>query len=200
MLPNGNLFRNERCENRKGVALTVSGRLSEYDHAGNLLWRHDDPYQHHDARRLENGAIYAAFSELDDELKGQVAGGRSGSETPGGPFGEVIRQVDETGKTVWEWSFTELGLDTHRLHPNANRWSYGHTNTVCPLEDGTYLISSKNLNLLLILDPEKGVTWEYQNDEMSGQHDAQMLANGNILIFANGAYMSDPAPQPDHGN
>ena len=57
LLPNGNLFRNERCADRKGVALTVSGRMSEYDASGNLVWRHDDPYQHHDVRRLENGAI-----------------------------------------------------------------------------------------------------------------------------------------------
>lgn len=192
LLPNGHLFRNERCENRRGVALTVSGRLSEYDHLGNLLWRHDDPYQHHDARRLDEGAIYAAFTELDAETKAQVAGGRAGSETQGGPYGEAIRQVDETGQTLWEWHFTELGLNTHRLHPNSNRWSYGHTNTVCPLDDGTYLISSKNLNLLFIVDPlTNSVTWEYQNDEMSGQHDAQMLENGNILIFANGVYASD---------
>lgn len=192
LLANGNLFRNERCADPKGVALTVSGQLSEYDAAGTLLWRHIDPYQHHDARRLPQGAIYAAFTELNEQTKSRIPGGAAGSETPGGPYGEAIRQVDEDGNLVWEWHFTELGLDTHPLHPNANRWSYGHTNTVCPLKDGTYLISSKNLNLLFILDPTSNtITWEYQNDEMGGQHDAQMLDNGNILIFANGAYGRD---------
>jgi outer membrane protein assembly factor BamB len=82
-------------------------------------------------------------------------------------------------------------MDRYGLHPNSNKWSYGHTNTVCPLADGSYLISCKNLNLIFILDPKKGVTWEYQNTEMSGQHDAQMLGNGNILVFANGVYQSD---------
>ncbi len=33
--------------------------------------------------------------------------------------------------------------------------------------------------------------WHYQNDEMGGQHDAQLLDNGNILLFANGAYAAD---------
>ena len=62
----------------------------------------------------------------------------------------------------------------------------------CPLDDGTYLISSKNLNLLFIVDPAANeVVWEYQNDEMGGQHDAQMLDNGNILVFANGLYAGD---------
>jgi len=187
--PNGALVRNERGETRKGVALTVSGRLSEYAPDGGLLWRHDDPYQHHDARRLDEGAVYAAFTDLPEGT--DIHGGLAGSETPGGPFGEVIRQVNEAGETVWEWHFLDHLAARYALHPNSNRWSYGHTNTVCPLDDGSYLISSKNLCLVFILHPEKGVTWEYQSNEMSGQHDAQMLENGNILVFANGVYQSD---------
>ncbi|MDE0210627.1 MAG: hypothetical protein OXJ64_12165 [Boseongicola sp.] len=192
LLPNGNLFRNERCENRKGVALTVSGRMSEYAPDGTLAWRHDDAYQHHDARRLANGAIYAAFTELSEDEKARIPGGVPETHSEGGPFGEAIRQVNDDGDVVWEWNFLELGPDTHPLHRNANRWSYGHTNTVSPLADGTCLISSKNLNLLFIVDPSTNkVTWEYQDDEMGGQHDAQLLENGNILIFANGVYNSD---------
>ena len=44
----------------------------------------------------------------------------------------------------------------------------------------------------LILNRETGeIDWQYQDDEMSGQHDAQMLDNGNILVLANGAYARD---------
>jgi len=192
LLPSGNLFVNERCDNRKGVALTVSGRMSEYTPSGELVWRHEDPYQHHDMRRLSDGAIYATFTELTDATKAAIRGGIPGSETDGGPFGEAVRKVNDDGNTVWEWHFKELGLDSYPLHRNGNRWSYGHTNTVCPLADGTYLVSSKNLNLLFIIDPiTNTVNWAYQNDEMGGQHDAQMLDNGNILVFANGLYAGD---------
>ena len=193
----GILFRNERCPNPKGVALTVSGRLSEYAPDGTLLWRHDDPYQHHDARRLRTrhlrtGAIYAAFTELSETQKASIAGGAPDSHSPGGPYGEVIREIDNDGNVVWEWDFMSLDPQQYPLHRNANRWSYGHTNTVQPLLDNRYLISSKNLNMLFILDKEKNaVTWRYQNEAMSGQHDAQMLDNGNIIIFANGVYQSD---------
>jgi len=162
LLPNGHLFANERCENRKGVALTVSGRMSEYSAQGELVWRHEDPYQHHDARRLDNGAVYASFTELDQATKDSIKGGIPGSETDGGPFGEAIRKVNDIGETVWEWQFTELGLDTYPMYRNANRWSYGHTNTVCPLSDGSYLVSSKNLNLLFTVDPKTNtVKWTY---------------------------------------
>ena len=192
LLPDGSLFRNERCAEPQGVALTVSGQMSTYAPDGTLLWRHIDPWQHHDARRLNDGAIYAAFADLSAEEKAAIPGGAPGTEQDGGPFGEVIRQVNDSGETIWEWSFSALGFDAHPLHRNANRWSYGHTNTVCPLDDGCYLVSSKNLNLLFIVDPATNqVTWEFQNDAMGGQHDAQMLENGNVLVFANGLYGSD---------
>jgi len=192
LLPNGNLFANERCAIRKGVALTVSGRMSEYTPQGELVWRHEDPYQHHDARRLADGVVYAAFTELSDVTKAGIKGGIPGSESEGGPFGECIRGVNNAGDIVWEWDFQRLGMDAYPLYRNANRWSYGHTNTVCPLANGLYLVSSKNLNLLFIIDPKSdAVTWVYHNDAMGGQHDAQMLDNGNVLVFANGLYAGD---------
>jgi len=192
LLPNGNLFANEHCDNRKGVALTVSGRMREYDKAGQVVWSHDDPYQHHDARRLPEGAVYAAFTDLSDAEKARIRGGVPGTETPGGPFGEVIRRVGEQGDILWEWSLMNLGPEQHALHRNSNRWSYGHTNTVQPLADGTYLISCKNLCMLFIIDPATDkVVWKYQNDALSGQHDASQLENGNILCFANGTYAQD---------
>ena len=61
-----------------------------------------------------------------------------------------------------------------------------------PLPDRTILVSSKNLNMVFIIDPTTDeVVWECRNDEMGGQHDAQLLDNGNNLVFANGAYSRD---------
>ena len=192
LLPNGNLFASERSDDRRGPALTVSGRLSEYDRDGGLVWRHHDPYQHHDARRLPSGAVYSAFLELNDQQKAAIKGGVPGSETEGGPFGEAIREVDEAGEVVWEWSFEGLDVESHPLRPSSNRWSYGHVNTVCPLDDGNYLVSAKNLSVIFIVDRESGdVVWEFQHPDMSGQHDAQMLDTGNILILNNRPYAAD---------
>ncbi|MEM9579288.1 MAG: arylsulfotransferase family protein [Pseudomonadota bacterium] len=193
LLPDGTLFVNERSDIRKGVALTGSGLMRQYDWEGKLLWEHYDPYQHHDARRLEGGgAAYLAYTALSDDEQARVVGGVAGSEAEGGVFGEAIREVDEAGRLVWEWNLSQLGYDKFPLHPNANRWSHGHTNTIQPLPNGTYLVSCKVLNLIFIVDRETGrVDWHYQNDDMGGQHDAQMLDSGNILVFANGAYASD---------
>jgi hypothetical protein len=193
LLPNGNLFVNERCENRQGVALTGSGLMREYDWDGNLVWEHLDPYQHHDARRLANGGTaYLAYTEMDEAEQDMVVGGVPGSESEPRLFGEAIHEVDADGNLVWEWNLSQLGVDKFPLHRNANRWSQGHTNTIQPLTDGNYLISCKVLNLIFIVDRKTNeMIWHYQNDAMGGQHDAQMLDNGNILLFANGAYASD---------
>lgn len=193
LLPNGNLFINERCENRKGVALTGSGLMREYDWNSNIVWEHQDLYQHHDARRLANGGTaYLAFSELSAEEQSLVRGGIPGSETEPGIFGETIREIDKTGKVVWEWNFTQLQPDQFPLHPNANRWSRAHTNTIEPLADGNYLISCRALNLIFIIDRQtQKIKWHYQNNQMGGQHDSQMLDTGNILLFANGTFSPD---------
>jgi len=193
LLPNGNLFVNERCEQPEGVALTGSGLMREYDKHGNLVYEHLDPWQHHDARRLPNGnTVYLAFTPLNDQQRAKIKGGVVGSESNSGICGECIREVDSNGAVVWEWHFTEFDDGEFPIHANANRWSRGHTNTVFPLADGNYLISCKILNLLFIVDRQTSkVIWHYQNDDMGGQHDAQMLDNGNILLFANGVYASD---------
>ena len=136
--------------------------------------------------------IYAAFTDLTDAKKSAIRRGVAGCEADCGPFGEVIRQIDEEGHIVWEWHFSNFGLAKNPLQFNANRWSCGHTNTVLPLPDGTILVSSKNLKMIFIVDPAiDELDWIYQNDEMGGQHDAQLLDNGNILVSANGAHSRD---------
>lgn len=193
LLPNGNLLVNERAPVRKGVDLTGSGIIREYAPDSSIVWEHHDPYQHHDMQRLSRGgAAYLAYTELDEASREAVLGGRPGTETPVGLCGEAIREIDEDGSVVWERHLTEFGTERFPLHPNANRWSTGHTNTLVELADGNYLVSCKVLNLVLIVNRQTGgIDWHYQNDDMGGQHDAQVLDNGNVLVFANGSYSRD---------
>jgi len=193
LLPNGNLFTNERVANPTGVDLTLSGRMCEYDWDGNLVWQFEDPGQHHDARRLaDGGVIYPANTPLSAEDQARVVGGVPGTEFDGDMAGEVIREVDADGTVRWEWPFTNLGFDRFPLHRNANRWVHGHANTVDVLPGERYLISSKVMNLLFIVNrATHEIEWHYQNDDLGGQHDAQMLENGHILVFANASYSRD---------
>jgi hypothetical protein len=52
---------------------------------------------------------------------------------------------------------------------------------------GDLLVSASNLDLIAILDIEKGkVIWKWGQGELSKQHHPVLLKNGNILIFDNG--------------
>ena len=52
---------------------------------------------------------------------------------------------------------------------------------------GDLLISMRNLNLVAVLDiNKKEFVWTWGPGEVSMQHDAQLLENGNVLIFDNG--------------
>ena len=103
-------------------------------------------------------------------------------------YGEVIREIDNKGNVVWEFfSNAPEFIDKYAINPLAKRYEFGHANTVAPITNGDYLVSYRNLNLLLIIDRKTNkIKWEYHNPELGGQHDAQLLDNGNILVFANG--------------
>lgn len=49
------------------------------------------------------------------------------------------------------------------------------------------LVSFRHISTVAIIDKASGdITWKLGHDLLSGQHDATMLANGNILVFDNG--------------
>ena len=189
LLPNGNLFVCERVAEGPKVVSGKSGRMREYDWDGNLLWEHVDDHQHHDGRRLDKGgAVYIAWQLLTDAEAKMAKGGVPGTELDGKIYGEVIREVDEAGNVVWEFANNRREFfDNYAIEPLAPREEYGHANTISPLPNGDYLVSYRVLNLLVIIDRQTGqLKWEYHNPELGGQHDCQMLDNGNILVFANG--------------
>ena len=186
---NGNLFICEKVDEGPGVVSGKSGRMREYDWDGNVVWEHLDDHQHHDARRLENGnAVYIAWKELTPAQSKKVKGGIPDTELDGKIYCDVIREVDEKGDIVWEFSndYNEF-FDKYYINPLAPREEYGHANTIFPMADGNYLISYRVFDLLVIVDRKTGkLIWEYQNHSLGGQHDCQELENGNILVFANG--------------
>ena len=188
LLPNGNLLACERVDSGPKL-LGKGGRIREYDWGGNIVWEHIDDSQHHDARRLPNGnTVYIAWLRLTKEEVLKVKGGLPDTELDGEIYGDVIREIDSQGNVVWEFAnnIPEI-LDRYSIHPLARRCEFGHANTIAPLVNGDYLISYRDLDLLVVVDRTTGkVKWEYYNPELGGQHDANFLENGNILVFANG--------------
>lgn len=196
LLPNGNLFISENSKDGPTIAAGKGGVLREYDWNGNVVWEHHDENQHHDARRLPNGnTVYIAWKKMTDEQAAKVKGGLAGSENSfnaGGPYQDVIREVDADGNVVWEWESTDLDMDKYQICSLCKRHEWAHANTCAPLENGDIMVSYRVLNLLIIIDRQTSkIKWEYQEQELGHQHDCHMLDNGNVLIYCNGMHGRD---------
>ncbi|MBT3550305.1 MAG: PQQ-binding-like beta-propeller repeat protein [Rhodospirillaceae bacterium] len=187
LLPNGNLL----AATKTGDSPTLpqaGGLMRELDWDGNLIWEHDDPGQHHDFRRLANGnTAYLAWTLMPGEYSKRVQGGLPGSEHEDGIWGDVIREVDAAGNLVFEWrGWEHLAIEDYPLGPTSNRHVFAHPNTLFPMEGGDYLICFRHIDLLVIVSRDTGeITWQHHDAELGGPHDAQFLADGNMMIFAN---------------
>ena len=195
LLPNGNLFYGSATEGGPPFKGGASGGLMrEVDWDGNVIMEYRDDWQHHDCRRLENGnVLYAGWELMPEEAAKRVQGGMPGTELPDGMFNDFFREVTPEGETVWEWHTYEMDIEDYPLNPLAPRRVWAWMNTCCPLDNGDVLISLRQINTIAIVDRQtKKIKWIRRDDSWGGQHDCQMLENGNIMLFANG--MNTPFP------
>jgi len=72
------------------------------------------------------------------------------------------------------------------LKPDVQRHEYAHPNALHPMADGNILVSLRQIDTIIVIDRKtKQIAWERHEPVWGGQHDAQELPNGNILLFAN---------------
>jgi outer membrane protein assembly factor BamB len=123
----------------------------------------------------------------------RVRGGLPDTEGPDGEIHvDLLREVTPAGETVWEWyAHDHMDLESLPLTPMSPRDEYAHANTCFPTDDGV-LVSFRRLNAIFLIDRADGhVRWHHQDMGWGGQHDCQVLANGNIMLFANGYNTTD---------
>ena len=178
-----------------GEGVTPSGHgLIKVDKDSNLLWKFSDS-THHDVRFSQDGRIYTLTNKFKQEplpgvpdllppllLDDVVILDSAGNEL------DRIDVADAINKSKYRKLLA--GATPNKLGDHF------HTNTVQPLskeisaafdfaEEGQILICLRELSAIVLLDPiEKKVVWAMRGPWI-GQHDAEMLANGNILIFDN---------------
>ena len=198
LLPNGHLLFVGMFKSYAELGLPVEmagigGIVLEVDWDSKLVWKEMVPYQAHDICPLEDGHVmYAAYHPdgiLPKEIAKAVKGGRPGTEFDGNIWGDVVREIDRTGKVVWEWKVYEnLDPSIDKIEPLDNRNIWGYINSVWMCRDGNILMSLRSCCEVIKVDYKTGnVLARYGRGRLSHQHDARELPGGNIMVFDNGA-------------
>lgn len=185
-----------------------TGLIQELDWDGNVLWEYKNDKLHHDFDILPNGNIVAIVWEpLTKNIASQIKGGVSGTEFNGDMWSDGIIEIDRAKNVVWSWHLGEhINQSEEVLSAYTPRAELGHSNSLRyvmknPFDgEEAYLLSIRHLNSIFLIRKRDGdVIWRSPKDMLSFQHDATLLANGNILVFDNGLNRN-PKPRPIQGS
>lgn len=147
--------------------LPFSG-IYEIDREGGAVWTHLDSEVTHDADRLPDGNTIYVFGGWDTKDKAQV------------------KEVNPQGQIVWSW----YARDQFSMEPYLGiEWEgWTHTNAVTRLDNGNTLISLRNFNLTVEVDPQGTVVWSYDWSTVNGfsPHEPEILPDDHLLICLQG--------------
>ena len=197
LLPGGRLLCSVQVPTDIPLNVARGGRILELSWDGDVLWEYTDDSQHHDFRRLPDGnTVYIGWRAMPDDFAARIPGGKPGTEANGRMYEDYFRIISPKGETIWEWCTTQLDPEQYPISGGLGRAAYCHSNTMCPLPNGNFLINFRNLDMIAVLSPsENGLIWERRNESWGRPHDPQPVDDGKrILFFANGA-CDKPAPQ-----
>ncbi len=165
--------------NGSSFLFTVPGSgIFEVDREGNELWAYQDPYVSHDSDLLDNGNIifvrgFAPWAE------------------------DQVREIDREGQIVWAWNGLGhyTGSKYDEFTDEADAWA--HPTGVLRLASGNTLITMRNFNSIVKVDPEGQVLNELvlrakgneRNVATRGSvfgarpHDVDVIADGSSYLI-----------------
>ena len=167
------------------------GMLLEADWDGNIVWKYEDPYQHHDFCRMNNGnTMVLRWVKVPDDIAAKVKGGIPGTEREGVMWTDSFQEVTPAGEVVWEWlAYEHLDPKVDVICPLCSRgeWTHGNSCFVMPNED--ILTTFRMTDTIAIVDKSNGdIKWRWGVGELAHPHDPTLLDNRNILVFDNGSH------------
>ena len=196
LLENGNVGYNgahpDSPDRYAAWPLWQGGLFQEVTPQGKVVFEHVDLDHHHDARWLPNGNLLYTTAEAMPKAIAQRIPGGSALRDPadGRRFGDVVKEVDRKGRTVWEWKAWEhLTPEAFPILPFFDRFHWPMINGVQKTRAGLVLMSLRTTSGLLAIDPRDGrIVWQVGPDVLSGQHTPEELDDGRILVFDNGNF------------
>ena len=137
--------------------------IYEINRKGTIVWSYPDSKVSHDADRLPNGDTLINFGNNDGKDDAQV------------------KEVNPKGEIVWSWH----AKDSFNKPPYDAIYNQGwtHSNAVTRLPSGNTLVSLRNFNLTIEVNPKGAVVWQYDWSSIGNDpHEPEILPNGNILV------------------
>lgn len=199
LLDNGHLLVNLRTGDEPAPFGGRGGRLLELDWDGAVVWAYVEPTLHHDFYRMANGhTMVLGWETVPDAMVPRIQGGLPGTEHERGIWCDYFRELTPDHQVVWEWhGYEHLDVTTDVIGPLYRRQEWTHANACKVMPNGNVLTSFRMTNTIGIIDKQSGaLIWKWGADELGGQHDPQLLPNGNILLFDNGWHSRRQAPSP----
>ena len=135
----------------------------EIDRKGDVVWSYVDSQVTHDADRLPNGNTLVVFGGSDSKDDIQA------------------KEINPKGEIVWSWRAKDH-LDTAEYR-NIYNQGWTHANAVSRLENGNTLISLRNFNVVVEVEPNGSIVRMIGKGIFHYQHDPEVLPNGNLLVM-----------------
>jgi hypothetical protein len=133
----------------------------EINRGGDVVWSYETLKITHDAVRLPNGNTIFVFGGGDQKDDAQVT------------------EVNPKGEIVWQW-YAKDYFDKPPYNSISNE-GWTHTNAVLRLPNGNTLISPRNFNFVVEVDPQGEVVRTLGEGLLCLQHGPELLPNGNLL-------------------
>ncbi len=191
LLPDGHLLYAGRLRDRPLEFTGAGGKLVEVDWDGNIVWRYEDPYMHHDFYRMDNGnTMVLRWGSVPHDIAVRVKGGLPGTECRGMIWADSFQEVTPTGKVVWEWlGYEHLDPVLDIICPLCHRSEWTHANACFVLPNGDILTTFRRTDTIALIDKGTGdIKWRWGVGELAHPHNPTLLDNGNILVFDNGVH------------
>jgi len=135
----------------------------EINRNGDVVWSYMDSQVTHDADRLPNGNTLVVFGGFDSRNDIQA------------------KEINLKGEIVWSWKAKDH-LDTAEYR-NVYDQGWTHANAVTRLENGNTLISLRNFNIVVEVEPNGSIVRTIGKGIFHYQHDPEVLPNGNLLVM-----------------
>jgi len=194
LLPNGNMGYAGNLPGTRDLyaawMLWHGGWFCEVTPEGKIVWEHTDPTHHHDVQWLPNGnLLYGALEPLPAEFARRIVGGSSAHDPADGIFfGDVIKEVNRKGETVWQWRACDhLDPEEFPVHDTFDHYHWPMINGVFAASNDIVLLSLRTTSGVIGVARASGEpVIRIKHPLVAQQHTPVELDNGNILIFDNG--------------